>query len=584
MGVGNVSEPRSRSFEDRPHTVPQSSREEFDLNRQQHGGWPRGFDHMENGSHPAIAHRHQMEAMLGEAEGTPSSQPRSCLTCDTVSISPWHHMGNASHPASAHRHRTAAMLGETEGTPSSQPRSCLTSDTVPISPWHHMENASHPASAHRHQMVAMLGETEGTPSSQPRSCMTGDTVSVSPWRASIIDDSDPFGPHMSGSPSTYCTPSQMTHAALLASYGQARPGSTFNGSSGYGVHVGSSSQFWPSNCPGGRMHQPALGSDQPLLGSDEARRSAWRQTPPAVSGPMAPTPFRDSLPNSVAGSPSPTISPGNVSSMDESGSGSKKSPAHTPLKGKGRGGKRTNDKNAGGIGNGKAAAGSKVDGDDDGTDVDGGVGAQEEVPTAAPEGGAVGAQSGAQPHVVWNVEEQLLLVRCKIDYDLEESHGRSSVKRFKSKDTVWSKVTALMAERGVVKEQYACSQKWDTLMSHMRRVRDHHRKSGAEDYFTMTTKVRKMKKLDFCMQRPVYDLMSPTRKIRLKATASAFSSVREAQKENTTMIVGVMDMMNSTIEANGTALFGAVALIAQAFMTTASAPEATSSAPSRGST
>ncbi|GBG76029.1 hypothetical protein CBR_g21269 [Chara braunii] len=139
-------------------------------------------------------------------------------------------------------------------------------------------------------------------------------------------------------------------------------------------------------------------------------------------------------------------------------------------KAKRRGGKH-NEETVVDAGKGKSAADCGADGGDDSTDGDDAGGGTQEGVAATP-------QNISQPRAVWNEAEQLLLVRCKIDYGMEEeSRGRSSVKRFKSKDTVWCKVTALMAERGVVKEQDACSQKWDSLMSHMRRVRDYERKT-----------------------------------------------------------------------------------------------------------
>ncbi|GBG62180.1 hypothetical protein CBR_g29379 [Chara braunii] len=355
-------------------------------------------------------------------------------------------------------------------------------------------------------------------------------------------------------------------------------------SGGNGVYGGSPSPLGQPNAVDGRVHRL-----QNLRDGEEARRAAVRNAPPTVGGAAA-TGLPGNQSGTGAGSPSGTASPGDHSSTDASGSTARKSQGEKSSKGKGCASKRADGKSATDGGKGKCQAESAAEGETDGDG--GGVGGQ------TGDGGSAGVQTGSQPRVVWTEDKQLVLVRCKIDYDMEEeSLGRSCVKHFKPPTE---------------------------------------RKLGSEDYFTMSTKVKKTKKLDFCLKRAVFDLMylfykkdpslNPTnlsdtgvpfvpppemveppaddpsiittcegsckrRKTQRdrrtadmtdtvrehgKATASAFASVKESQKENTVMIMGVMDKMNMSIAANGASLSGALTLIAQAFLKTPAAANAAS--------
>ncbi|GBG90919.1 hypothetical protein CBR_g51524 [Chara braunii] len=228
----------------------------------------------------------------------------------------------------------------------------------------------------------------------------------------------------------------------------------------------------------------------------------------------------------------------------------------------------------------------------------------------------------------WSVEQILVLVQTKREYDDEQEWRTGKIKgKFKNNPTRWADVSERLAEKGVLRTLGSCQRKFENVMTAFRKVHDFQLRSGEEEWFELCTTERRERKVGYSIKREVYDLMerlygedaniSPvnltdggvpftvseggegsnessttneahdswsrrrkTAKERTIAEATAavrdntsamtdaFQESTAAQKESDATLVAVMDRMTDRMEANGNALCGALSKIADAFTRT----------------
>ncbi|GBG91069.1 hypothetical protein CBR_g51803 [Chara braunii] len=105
----------------------------------------------------------------------------------------------------------------------------------------------------------------------------------------------------------------------------------------------------------------------------------------------------------------------------------------------------------------------------------------------------------------WNLNESLVLVRCKRDQDDYFANVGTNFARTKTKDQKWMDIAKRMEKEGVRRDGEQCMKRWENIFGWYRKVWDREKDSRLQSYFLMSTKARKEKGYRFNLDRTLYD-------------------------------------------------------------------------------
>ncbi|GBG60140.1 hypothetical protein CBR_g3383 [Chara braunii] len=119
-----------------------------------------------------------------------------------------------------------------------------------------------------------------------------------------------------------------------------------------------------------------------------------------------------------------------------------------------------------------------------------------------------GAAGGGRNSKNWDLDDSLLLVRCKRDLDDHMASQGSNFARMKTKTQKWNEIANRMAQQGVTnKDGESCMKRWENIFGWYRKIWDREKDSGVQSFFLMTSKKRKELGYKFAMDRQLYDVI-----------------------------------------------------------------------------
>ncbi|GBG70710.1 hypothetical protein CBR_g8009 [Chara braunii] len=121
------------------------------------------------------------------------------------------------------------------------------------------------------------------------------------------------------------------------------------------------------------------------------------------------------------------------------------------------------------------------------------------------EGGTNGKGGESGGRVNWNLNESLVLVRCKQDQEDYFANVGTNFARMKTKDQKWADIAKRMDKEGVRRDGDQCMKRWGNIFGWNRNVWDREKESGLQSYFLMSSKTRREKGYKFNLDRTLYD-------------------------------------------------------------------------------
>ncbi|GBG76668.1 hypothetical protein CBR_g22885 [Chara braunii] len=114
-----------------------------------------------------------------------------------------------------------------------------------------------------------------------------------------------------------------------------------------------------------------------------------------------------------------------------------------------------------------------------------------------------GEGGGGNRRGLWDLNESLILVRCKRNQDYLANVG-SNFAQMKTKEWKWTDISNQMRQQGVMRDWDSCMKRWENVIGHYKKVLERE-ESGVQSFFTLTVRQRKDLGYKFTMDRMLND-------------------------------------------------------------------------------